>query len=347
MYIKKILLLIVALSIIAGGIFSYHVYTSILNDNTNFEEEKVSLFISKNDSPKDVLRKISPFLKDVESFDWLAKKKAYYSYLKPGHYSIKKGSSNNDIITILRSKNTPVKISFNNQERIENLAGRISQQMDLDSLELLTILKDKDFLKKNNFTEDTALSMYIPNSYELFWNTSAEGFRKRMLKEYNAFWTTERIAKAKKIGLTPNEVYTLASIVHKETVKIDERPRVAGVYMNRLIKGIKLDADPTVIYALKKHSNNWNKVIKRVLFKDLKLQHPYNTYKIKGLPPGPIAMPDISAINAVLNYEKHSYLFFVADIHRVGYHKFASSLAQHNRNSREYHNWVNKKGILR
>jgi len=307
MYIKKILLLIVAITIIAGGIL----------------------------------------VKDIESFDWLAKKKAYYSYIKPGHYLIKKGSSNNDIITTLRSKNTPVKISFNNQERIENLAGRISQQIDVDSLELITAFRDKDFLQKNNFSAETALSMYIPNSYELFWNTSAEGFRNRMLKEHNHFWSTARKAKAKKIGLSPTEVYTLASIVHKETVKSDERPRVAGVYMNRLIKGIKLDADPTVIYALKKSTNDWDRVIKRVLFKDLKLKHPYNTYQNRDLPPGPIAMPDISAINAVLNYEKHDYYYFVADIQKVGYHKFASTLTQHNRNSKNYHNWVNKKGILR
>jgi len=347
MYIKKIVLFIVALTIVAGGIFSYYVYNTILGANTDFSSNSIALNISKKDSPQDVLKKLKPFIKDIKSFDWLAKKKAYYSYIKPGHYILKKGDSNNDIITTLRSKNTPIKISFNNQERIENLAGRIAQQIDADSLELLTSFKNKQFLSKNNFTHATALSMYIPNSYEFFWNTSADGFRNRMLTEYNYFWNTSRKAKAKKIGLSPNEVYTLASIVHKETVKIDERPRVAGVYMNRLIKGIKLDADPTVIYTIKKSTNDWDRLIKRVLFKDLKLKHPYNTYQNKGLPPGPIAMPDISAINAVLNYEKHDYYYFVADIKNIGYHKFATSLKQHNRNSKNYHNWVNKQGILR
>ena len=347
MYIKKILLLIVALSVVIGGFFSYYVYNQVFGANTNFETDTVAINISKNDSPQVVLNKITPLIKDVNSFDWLAKKKAYYSYIKPGHYIIKKGSNNNDIITILRSRNTPIKISFNNQERLENLAGRIAQQMDVDSLELLNVMKDNKFLKANNFTSTTALSMYIPNSYEFFWNTTAIGFRTRMLKEYHNFWTNKRKEKASKVGLKPNEVYTLASIVHKETVKTDERPRVAGVYMNRLVRGMKLDADPTVIFALKKHTNDWERVIKRVLFKDLTLKHPYNTYQNRGLPPGPIAMPDISAIDAVLNYEKHDYYYFVADVQKIGYHNFASSLAQHNRNSKMYHNWVNKKGILR
>jgi len=347
MYIKKILLLLVALSIIGGGIFSYYVYTSVLGNNTSFKPDKVSLYISKKDSPQEVLNKVKPLVKDLKSFDWLAKKKAYYSNIKPGYYIIKKGSSNNSIIATLRSGNTPIKISFNNQERLENLAGRIAQQIDADSLELIKSFKDEKFLKDHNFTEETSLSMYIPNSYEVFWDISAENFRNRMLKEYKRFWTTEKKVKAKKIGLTPEEVYILASIVHKETVKEDERSRVAGVYMNRLLKGIKLDADPTVIYAIKKSTNNWDRIIKRVLFKDLELKDPFNTYKNKGLPPGPIAMPDISAINAVLNYEKHNYYYFVADMKKVGYHKFASSLTQHNRNSKNYHNWINKKGILR
>lgn len=347
MYIKKILLLIVALSVILGGFFSYYVYNQIFEPNTNFKENTASVYVSKNDSPQVVLNKIKLLVNDVNSFDWLAKKKAYYSNIKPGHYIIKKGSNNNEIITVLRSKNTPIKLSFNNQERLENLAGRISQQLDVDSLELLTAFNDKDFLNTNNFTPETALSMYIPNSYEFFWNTSAVGFRTRMLKEYKAFWNDKRKQKAANIGLSPIEVNTLAAIVHKETVKIDERPKVAGVYINRLKKGIKLDADPTVIYALKKQTNDWNKTIKRVLFKDLKIKSYYNTYQNRGLPPGPIAMPDISAIDAVLNYEKHNYYFFVADTKNIGYHKFASSLAEHNRNSKMYHNWVNRKGILR
>ncbi len=189
--------------------------------------------------------------------------------------------------------------------------------------------------------------MYIPNSYQVYWNTSAEAFRDKMFKEYERFWNSSRTQKAKEIGLTPIQVSTLAAIVHKETVKSDERPKVAGVYMNRLNKNMKLDADPTVIYAVKKYSKNWNQVIKRVLNKDLEVNSPYNTYKVNGLPPGPIMMPDISAIDAVLNYQKHDYLFFVASTQNFGYHKFAKTLAQHNQNSRAYHQWVNKNKIYR
>jgi len=255
--------------------------------------------------------------------------------------------NNNEIINSIRSKNIPVKVSFNNQERLENLAGRIAFQIEADSLTLLNVMRDKTFLEKNGFNANTALAMYIPNSYEFFWNKSAERFRDKMLKEYNRFWTKSRLEKAKKLNLSENEVISLAAIVHKETAKVDERPRVAGVYLNRIRRGMPLQADPTVIYAVKKSSGDFNKVIKRVLYKDLELDSPYNTYKSAGIPPGPIFMPDVSAIDAVLNAEKHNYLYFVANVKNFGYHKFAKTLAQHNVNKQEYVRWINKQGINR
>ncbi|WP_010521039.1 endolytic transglycosylase MltG [Aquimarina agarivorans] len=347
MYIKKILLLIVAITLVAGSIFSYTVYNKIFDPNTSFTEETKEVLIPTGSSFYDVVAKVSPFIKDVESFSWLAKKKGYATRVKPGKYLLVKGSNNNELISNLRSRNIPIKISFNNQERLENLAGRIAQQIETDSISLLNVFKEEAFLTEAGFNLNTALSMYIPNSYQVFWNISAEGFRNKMLKEYKHFWNDKRVKKAQNIGLKPVEVITLASIVHKETVKASERPRVAGVYMNRLKKGMKLDADPTVIYAIKKSSNNWKRVIRRVLRKDLKLVHPYNTYKNKGLPPGPIAMPDISAIDAVLNYENHNYFYFVADVEKFGYHKFSKNLRQHNNYSSKYHKWVNSKGIKR
>ena len=347
MYIKKILLIIVFLSLIGGGIFSYSIYNKVFEDNTAFAEDTKEIYIPTGSSFKDVVGILKPYVKDVQSFAWLATKKGYAERVKAGRFIIKKGTNTNDLITVLRSQNKAIKLSFNNQERLENLAGRIAEQMETDSISLLKAFKDKEFLKANDFTLNTALSMYIPNSYQIYWNTSAEAFRDKMLGEYNKFWNEKRLALAKKINLTPKEVITIASIVHKETVKVKERPRVAGVYMNRINKGMKLDADPTVIYAMKKSSGNWDRVIKRVLLKDLQLEHPYNTYKNVGVPPGPIAMPDISAIDAVLNYEKHNYFYFVADVTNFGYHKFASSLKQHNRNSASYHKWVNTNGIMR
>jgi UPF0755 protein len=277
----------------------------------------------------------------------VANKKAYPAKSdKAGRFLLKKGMGSNDIVNALR-QNTPIKIAFNNQERLEDFAGRIGSQIEADSLSLLNAFKDKEFLQETGFTEENILSMFIPNSYEYFWNTSAVKFRDRMAKEYRKFWTEERLQKAEKLNLTPLQVSVLASIVHKETVKGDERPKVAGVYLNRLNKGMKLEADPTVIYAVKIKSDNFDQVIKRVLYKDLETDSPYNTYKYVGLPPGPIAMPDITALDAVLNPEKHDYIYFCASVTNFGYHEFAVTPAQHEVNRQKYVAWVNKQGIKR
>ena len=347
MYRKKILVAILLIGVVVGGIFAYTVYSSIFSPNTAFENEKAYLFIASEASFDEVMEDIAPLLNDVNSFVEVAKRKGYITNIKPGHYTVKKGMNNNEIINSIRSSNTPVKVSFNNQERLENLAGRIAGQLEVDSLTLLNTMRDPVFLKKHDLNAKTALSMYVPNSYELFWNCSAEEFRNRMLIEYKRFWNTNRIAKARALKLTKSEVYTVASIVQKETAKVDERPRVAGVYLNRIRKGMKLDADPTVIYAVKAVKNDWDMEIKRVLFKDLETVSPYNTYRNAGVPPGPIFMPDISSIDAVLNAERHNYYYFVANVERFGYHKFAKTLTQHNANSAAYRRWISKQGIKR
>ncbi|WP_304131838.1 endolytic transglycosylase MltG [Mesonia mobilis] len=347
MYIKKIILIISLLGVVALGIFSYFIYDSIFSPNTNFTSATEEVFVETDAAYRDVIQQLRPLVKDIESFDAIARKKGYANNLKPGRFILKKGMNNNEMINTLRSQNQPVSLVFNNQERLEDLAGRIAMQIEADSLSLIETMQDSTFLAENNFKPETALAMYIPNQYQVYWNTSAETFRNRMLKEYQRFWNEERKAKAKEIDLTPNEVYTLAAIVQKETAKVDERKRVAGVYMNRYNRGIKLDADPTVIYAVKKKNNDFDTVIKRVLYKDLETDSPYNTYKYAGLPPGPIAMPDISAIDAVLNYEDHDYYYFVANPEKPGYHKFAKTLRQHNNNRQAYVRWINKMGINR
>ena len=347
MYIKKIILVISLLGVVALGIFSYFIYDSIFSPNTKFTSATEEVFVETDAAYRDVIQQLRPLVKDIESFDAIARKKGYANNLKPGRFILKKGMNNNEMINTLRSQNQPVSLVFNNQERLEDLAGRIATQIEADSLSLIETMQDSTFLAENNFKTETALAMYIPNQYQLYWNTSAETFRNRMLKEYQRFWNEERKAKAKEIDLTPNEVYTLAAIVQKETAKVDERRRVAGVYMNRYNRGIKLDADPTVIYAVKKKNNDFDTVIKRVLYKDLETDSPYNTYKYAGLPPGPIAMPDISAIDAVLNYEDHDYYYFVANPEKPGYHKFAKTLRQHNNNRQAYVRWINKMGINR
>lgn len=347
MYIKKILIAIAIIGVVALGFFGYYVYNSIFTSNTSFDSKEKIVFIPTGASFQTVLDSLKPVLQDLESFSLVAQKKGYAAGVKPGRYIIQKGMNNNELVNRLRSGNTPVKVIFNNQERLENLAGRISEQIEADSVELLKSFKEETFLQETGFDERTAIGMYVPNQYEFYWNTSAREFRERMKKEYERFWNEDRLRKAKKIGLSPQEVITMASIVQKETAKVDERPKVAGVYMNRFKNGWKLDADPTVIYAIKEKTGNFDTIIKRVLYKDLELDSPYNTYKYRQIPPGPIWMPDISSIDAVLNYQDHDFYYFVADVENFGYHKFAKNLAQHNRNKQEYIRWINKQGIKR
>ncbi|MEO6347669.1 MAG: endolytic transglycosylase MltG [Aquaticitalea sp.] len=347
MYFKKLIIATLLVGLVVAGIFSYHIYTVMFNSNTAFNNEEAYVLIPTNATYADVREQLDPLLKDIESFDQLANQKKYTSNIKAGRYIIKKNMNNNDIINSIRSRNVPLKLSFNNQETIESLAGRIGSQIEADSVSLVNVMKNSQFLSENDFSNTTALGMYVPNSYEFFWNTSAEQFRDRMLKEYHRFWNEARLNKAKAENLTPNQVMVLASIIQKETAKNDERPRVAGVYLNRLKVGMPLQADPTVIYAIKQSTNDFDQIIKRVLYKDLELDSPYNTYKYTGLPPGLITMPDISSIDAVLNPEHHDYYYFVADTKNFGYHKFAKTLSQHNINRKEYVRWINQQGVNR
>ena len=347
MYLKKILLTVVLLGLVGMAGFSYYVYQNIFTPNTGFNNPQAHVFIPTGATFKMVQEELSPLLKDMNTFVTVAHRKGYSSNIKAGHFIIKKGSNNNEIINSIRSGNIPVTIKFNNQERLENLAGHLAKQIELDSASLLNAMLDEDFLKASGFTQDTALGMYIANSYEVYWNTSPKAFCQKMLREYNAFWNTSRVAKAKAISLSKDQVMALAAIVQKETAMIQERPTVAGLYLNRLKKGMLLQADPTVIFAKKKTENNFKQVIKRVLFKDLKIASPYNTYRYSGVPPGPITMPDVSAIDGVLNYKKHGFYFMVADVENFGYHKFAKTLSAHNRNKKQYVNWINKQGVKR
>lgn len=340
---KKIIIIILAILLI-GGAFAYHFYNKIFKKNVT---EVAYIYIPTNANFNKVSELISPYLIDPNSFIWVAKKKNYPNKVRSGKFKIDKGMNNNELIDHLRGgKPETVKLIFNNQDRIENFAGRIAEQIEADSISLLSSMMDIDFLKRNNFDQNTAIAMYIPNSYEFYWNTSATQFRDKMVKEYKKFWNNTRIEKAKKQNLTPLQVTTLASIVQKETASISERPKVAGLYLNRLKDFWPLQADPTIIYAIKQKYGQ-DKVIKRVLNKDLTIDSPYNTYTNFGLPPGPIGMPDISAIEAVLNPTEHKYYYMCASVDNIGQHEFAKTLSQHNVNARKYQNWMNKQGVNR
>ncbi len=347
MYIRKILIATVLLIAVGMGILTWYIYTMAFSPNTVFHNEEAHVFIKSNANIEDVVEELGPLLLDVKTFRTLANQKRYDANIKSGHFIIRRDMGNNDIINTLRSRNIPINVKFNNQERLENLAGNISRQIEADSISLLKAMRDSIFLNEVGLNLDTALSLYIPNTYEFYWNTSAESFRERMRKEYERFWNEDRRIKAEALGLTQEQVMALAAIVQKETARIEERPRVAGVYLNRLKVGMLLQADPTVIYAMKRESGDYDQVIKRVLYADLELDSPYNTYKYAGIPPGPITMPDISSIDAVLNAEDHEYYYFVADVTNFGYHKFARNLSQHNINKAEYVRWVNSQGLKR
>ena len=341
----KYLKVIIPVSILSL-VFIIDYYNKFYKPNTSFEDESIFLYVMEGDSLA-FRDSISKYIKSEKTFYKAAEKLDYLENQKTGRYKISKDIGNNDIVNSLKFNNTPVNVIFNNQERIENLAGRVSKQIYEDSASLVRAFKDKNFLSLNSFNNDNVLSMFIPNSYEVYWNVKPEDFRDKMLTEYNKFWNQQRTKKAEQLGLSKLEVISLASIVQKESIKVDERPTIAGVYINRLKKRMRLQADPTVIYSIKDYYKNFDTIIRRVLYRDLRLNSRYNTYRINGLPPGPIAMPDISAIDAVLDYEKHNYIFFVADPYNRGYHLFARNLSEHNRNKRVYTRWLNSRGIYR
>lgn len=333
----------IALTVVAVAVAGY-LYMNLFASNTKFDKEEQYVFVPTGSTYEDVQKIIEPYVKDVNGFKMVAKLRSYDQNVFPGRFLFKKGTGSLGLVSALRH-NQPLNLAFNNQESLEKLVSRVSSQIEADSLSLMKAVKDPTFMAKNGFNEETVLGMFIPNTYQFKWNTSAEKFRDKMLNEYNNFWTEERKAKAKELGMTPVEVITLAAIVHKETVKADERPRVAGVYLNRLKTEMPLQADPTIIFAMRRNANNLDLVIKRVKGDMLKVNSPYNTYVHTGLPPGPIAMPDISAVDAVLNPEKHNYIYFCASVERFGYHEFTASYIEHMQNASKYAAWVSKLGI--
>lgn len=343
---KKIKYLIIILICCSAIIFVFESYKTYFMKNTNFSTDSIFLKIPTNTSKVQLLDTLSNYLLNMDTFEKAAIKKDYFLNIRAGRFKINKDDSNNKIINSLRSNNIPLKVTFNNIETLNNLAGVISKKIEADSASIVMAFKDKIFLNDLNLDEDSVFGLFIPNTYEFFWNTDAVGFRDRILKEFDNFWNDNRIEKIKKINLNPIEVMVLASIVQKETPKVDERPTISGVYLNRLRKKMKLQADPTVVYSIKQ-KQGFDKVIRRVLYKDLRIKSKYNTYYYKGLPPGPIVTPDISSIESVINYSKNSFLFFVADVSNPGYHLFSKTLSEHNKKKRQYTKWLRERNIRR
>lgn len=277
-----------------------------------------------------------------KSFEIVSSLKKYDKAVKPGRYKLTGDMGNVDLVDLLRSGHQePVMVIFNNIRSPEQLAGRISRQIEADSVSIISLLNDSAYLDSLGVTKNSLFTVLIPDSYEFYWNTSARDFINRMKSESEKFWSSNRQEKLKALNLNRHEVITLASIVEKETNKDDEKPRVAGVYLNRLKKGWLLEADPTLVFA---HGDFG---IRRVLNIHKQIDSPYNTYKHQGLPPGPICLPSKSSIDAVLNSEKHEYMFFCAREDFSGYHNFAKGLEQHNLNAWKYQQALNRKNIYK
>ena len=314
--------------------------------NASVDDDGQSIFVPTETTFDELKEIIRPHIKSSTTFSLAAIAKRF-DKPRVGHFRIKPSMGNQQIINTLRSGNTPIQVVFNNQQTVEHLVGRVAEQLEIDSLTLLNEIKSERFSTDVKLTSEELLSLFLPNSYEMYWNISAADFCDRMRVENDRFWDANREEKRKKLKLSRAEVISLAAIVNEESKKVDERPRVAGVYLNRLRRGMKLQADPTVVYAMKRKANDFDLVVRRVLYKDLQIKSPYNTYRNRGLPPGPITMPDVSSIDAVLNAESHNYLYFVVDPSNVGYHLFASTYKQHLANRDIYIRWLNKSRIMR
>ncbi len=341
----KVVISIFAILIISGGIAAYRLYHAIYEPNIFLGERRTThIYIPTGSNFNDVKAILykNGMIVNTNTFEWLAEKKNYRNHIHPGRYLIHEEMGNNELINLLRSGNQdPVRVTFNNIRLKEELAGNIARQIEADSLSIIKMLNQPDVLKKYNLTPETTKLLFIPNTYEFFWNTSAEQLIERMHREYDTFWNKERLRKAENINLTPLQVGTLASIVQAETSRPDEYSKVAGVYINRLKQNMPLQADPTVIYAVGDFS------IRRVLNRHLEIDSPYNTYKHAGLPPGPITLPDPRVVDGVLNYQQHEYLFFCARDDFSGYHAFARTYSQHLTNARRYQNALNQRRIMR
>ncbi len=327
------------LSAIGVGVWQYY---RLMVCNIESKDGESHLVYVYPDTPMDSLVEQLKQEFDIHSeLSWrLHSRWLKWRTVKSGAYRI--DSIEGDLSVIRRLRNgeqTPVKVSFKVVRTPEQLASRLASQLMLDSAEIASRLLSEEYMARYSLTLPTAVCLFMPDTYEMYWNISADALFERAANEYRSFWNVKRRAKAEAMGLSPTEVATLASIVEGETFNSSEKSRVAGLYLNRLHRGMLLQADPTVIFAWQDFS------IRRLLRRHLEIDSPYNTYKYAGLPPGPIRIPSAESIDACLNYEHHNYLYMCANSDFSFTHKFASSYSEHRKNAREYQRELNRRGI--
>lgn len=336
---KKFLKWIVLPGMVIAGLGAFWFYPKVYASNTSSGED-FELFIASGSNWEAVKEGIAPALENVQSFAWVAGLKNYPERIRPGRYIVPAGASNNRIVNMLRAGlQTPVRVTFTPTRYVEEIAGKVAAAIEADSLALLQAMTNPDTARAYGFSPQGFPSMFLPNSYEMYWDTDVSGFMKRMQSEYTRFWSDKRIQRAKEKGMTPEQATTLASIVQEEVSHMDEAERVAGVYVNRVRIGMKLDADPTLKFAV----GDWS--LRRVLNRHKEIDSPYNTYRYAGIPPGPITYPSTALIDAVLQAEDHDYIFFVAKADRSGYHEFSKTYAEHLRYARKYQQSLNNRRV--
>lgn len=331
----------ITLLIILGIIFIGYPYYVVKMKKIELGET-VYIHITPEDNTESTIKKIEELTggQSAEGFSILADHNEYDKRSRSGRFAIKNGDSMHDIYRrIVSNEQTPVKVTVPSTRSIEQLVGAVTRNLMIDSTALAKLVTNDTYMSCFDFTPETAPSLFIPDTYEIYWNISPEDLVQRLLKERRKFWNEERKAKADKLGMTPEEVATLASIVDEETANIAEMPTVAGLYINRIERGMPLQADPTVKFALGDPTR------KRILNKDLEVESPYNTYKHTGLPPGPIRIPSKQALESVLNYKEHDYLYMCAKEDFSGTHNFAKTLSEHNANAKRYQQALDKRNI--
>lgn len=332
------------LAVLVAIACGYWGWRKITGPSAAFTEESVILYIPQGagfDQVVDSLKNLGA-IQDEVAFRWLCERKNYVDRVKAGRYRLPNGIGMNALVNKLRAgEQEPVKVTFTNVKNLRDLAGLLAQRLEPDSAAFIKAFQDPEVQHSAGLNERTFIGLFIPDTYEFWWTTTPERFVERMKREYDAFWNSDRSARAKALGLEPIEVSTLASIVQAETVQRSDASRIAGVYLNRLRIGMPLQADPTLKYALGLDS------ISRILDRDKTVDSPYNTYKNLGLPPGPINMPEARSINAVLQAEKHDFLYFCARADLSGHSEFSKSYAQHLVYARRYQRALNERRIYR
>ncbi len=339
---KKWTRIILSIVLLLVGFIGFKIYQTFSGPSVTDEEEY--LYVYTDDTYERVLDRIreQKIVRHPDLFVYAAQRMGYAERVNPGRYKLTPGMTNRRLIGNLRGGyQDAVKFRFANLRLKENFAGLLGENFEADSAHFSAILNNEAVAEKYGFTKDNFYTMFIPNTYNIYWNTSPDKIMERFYNEYQKFWTAERLEKAKAVGLTPVEVSILASIVRGEALHNDEMSAIAGLYLNRLKKGMLLQADPTVIFA------NNDFTIRRVLNRHLTIDNPYNTYRYRGLPPGPINMPPIVAIDAVLNPAQHDYIYMCAKEDFSGYHSFAKTVAEHQVNARKFQKALDERNIKR